>query len=310
MMAASTQVPTPTHKALKASEPEAVSPRWRLISASRRLLVLPSIGWWVAFFVTPLLVLFVYSFGQLDIITFQMSWGWTLDNYARLGDGLYMGAIVRSLALAAGATVLTFLLGFPVAYYMSRQGGRMQQMLLVAILIPFWVSFVIRTYAWISVLDDQGPLAWVLRSVGLAEGGLGLAYSDTAVLIGMTATYLPLMILPLFVALDRIDDALLHAAADLGANSRRTMWRVIVPLARPGIAAGCLLVGVPALGEYVIPSILSGGKTLMLGNVIGEQFLSVGDYPFGAALATTFMVVITGFLVIGRARSARREDIL
>lgn len=282
----------------------------RRFAATRRLLVLPSVGWWLAFFVTPLAVLFVYSFGQLDIITFQMSWGWTLDNYGRLNDGLYMGAIVRSLLLAGGATILTFALGFPVAYFMSRQRGKLQQLLIVAILVPFWVSFVIRTYAWISVLDDQGPLAAALRLVGLADDGLGLAYTDKAVLIGMTATYLPLMILPLFVALDRIDNSLLHAAADLGANSRRTMWRVILPLARPGIAAGCLLVGVPALGEYVIPSILSGGKTLMLGNVIGEQFLTVGDYPFGSALATTFMVVLTAFIVVGRARSAGREDIL
>ena len=182
--------------------------------------------------------------------------------------------------------------------------------LIVAILIPFWVSFVIRTYAWINVLDNNGLIATALRSVGLLDGDIGLAYSDKAVLIGMTATYLPLMILPLFVALDRIDDSLLQAAADLGANSRRAMFRVVIPLARPGIAAGCLLVGVPALGEYVIPSILSGGKTLMLGNVIGDQFLSVGDYPFGSALATSFMVVLTLFLVISRARSQGKEDIL
>jgi len=273
-------------------------------------MALPSLILWLLFLIVPLGILFVYSFGELDIITFKMSFGWTLDNYKRLTDALYLGAITRSLILSAAATALTLALGFPVAYYMSRKSGRIQQLLIVAILIPFWVSFVIRTYAWINVLDNNGLVATALKSVGLLDGDIGLAYSDKAVLIGMTATYLPLMILPLFVALDRIDDSLLQAAADLGANSRRAMLRVVIPLARPGIAAGCLLVGVPALGEYVIPSILSGGKTLMLGNVIGDQFLSVGDYPFGSALATSFMVVLTLFLVISRARSQGKEDIL
>jgi len=290
-------------------EPKQRDSRRRRLTA-RDTMALPSLILWLLFLMVPLGILFVYSFGQLDIITFKMSFDWTVDNYKRLTDALYLGAIVRSLILSALATVLTLTLGFPVAYYMSRKSGAMQQLLIVAILIPFWVSFVIRTYAWINVLDNNGLIATALRSVGLVDGDIGLAYSDKAVLIGMTATYLPLMILPLFVALDRIDDSLLQAAADLGANSRRAMFRVVIPLARPGIAAGCLLVGVPALGEYVIPSILSGGKTLMLGNVIGDQFLSVGDYPFGSALATSFMVVLTLFLVISRARSQGKEDIL
>jgi len=277
---------------------------------ARSLLALPSVLWWILFFVVPLGILVVYSFGQLDIITFKMSFGWTFDNYPRIKDPLYLNAIVRSLLLAGGATVGTFVLGFPVAYFISRQRGRAQQLLIVAILVPFWVSFVIRTYAWINVLDENGPLASGLRRIGLLHGSLGLAYTDKAVLIGMIATYLPLMILPLFVALERIDDSLIHAASDLGADGRRTMMRVVLPLARPGIASGCLLVGVPAMGEYVIPSILSGGKVLMLGNVIGDQFLTVGDYPFGAALATSFMLALTVFLVIARMRGQGKEDIL
>lgn len=277
---------------------------------ARSLLALPSLVWWLLFFMVPLGILVVYSFGQLDIITFKMSWGWTIDNYPRIKDPLYLNAIGRSLMLALGATVGTFILGFPVAYYISRQRGRFQQLLIISVLIPFWVSFVIRTYAWINVLDENGPLASGLRRLGLLHGSLGLAYSNKAVLIGMVATYLPLMVLPLFVALERIDDSLIHAASDLGANGRRTMWRVVFPLARPGIASGCLLVGVPAIGEYVIPSILSGGKTLMLGNVIGDQFLTVGDYPFGAALASSFMLALTLFLVIARMRGQGKENVL
>jgi spermidine/putrescine transport system permease protein len=277
---------------------------------ARALLVAPSIVLWVLLFAVPLGILVVYSFGQLDIITFKMSFGWTLSNYPKLTSSLYMGSIFRSLILSVSATAACFVLGFPVAYFISRQRGRIQQLLVVLILVPFWVSFVIRTYAWINVLSDHGPFANALRNLGILHGDVGLAYTSKAVLIGMTATYLPLMILPLFVALERIDSSLEHAAADLGANSRRTMWRVVIPLARPGIAAGCLLVFVPALGEYVIPSILGGGKTLMLGNVIADQFQNVGDYPFGAALATSFMAVLTVFLLITRMRSRGEETVL
>ncbi len=273
----------------------------------RHLLAVPALAWWALLFAAPLLLLVVYSFGQLDIITFRISFGWTLENYARLNDSLYLQTIGRSLLLALGATAGCLALGFPVAFFMSRQGPAMQRLLVLAVLLPFWASFVIRTYAWINVLDDQGPIADALRSIHLLHGDLGLVYTPLGIAIGMTATYLPLMILPLFVALERVPPALLQAAADLGASNLRTMLRVVLPLAKPGIYAGCLLVGVPATGEYVIPTILGGGKTLMLGNVIADQFQTTGDYPFGAALAASFMVVLTVFLILVRRRQNASE---
>ncbi|MBS1886158.1 MAG: ABC transporter permease [Actinobacteria bacterium] len=275
--------------------------------ASRHLLAVPALGWWALLFIAPLILLIIYSFGQLDIITFQFKLDWTLENYSRLGNSLYLSTIGRSLLLALSATVGCLVLGFPVAYFMSRQAPGFQRILILSILLPFWASFVIRTYAWIDVLGDHGPIADLLRSAGLIHGNLGLDYTPAAIAIGMTATYMPLMILPLFVALERVPDSLLQAASDLGASNARTMRRVVLPLAKPGIYAGCLLVGIPATGEYVIPAILGGGKTLMFGNVIGEQFQNTGDYPFGAALATSFMAALTVFLVFVRRRQVASE---
>jgi len=266
------------------------------------------------FFLTPpiyMLITSLKSSAEIGAVTNPwFVYAPTLENYAALNNSLYLNTILRSLVLAVSATLGCLALGFPVAFFMSRQEPRMQRLLILAILLPFWASFVIRTYAWINVLDDNGPIAGALRAVGLLHGDLGLVYTSKAIAIGMIATYLPLMILPLFVALERIDQSLLAAASDLGASSRRTFRRVLVPLAKPGIYAGCLLVGVPATGEYVIPAILGGGKTLMLGNIIGDQFLTTGNYPFGAALATSFMLVLTIFLVLVRRRQTAAEVVL
>jgi spermidine/putrescine transport system permease protein len=274
----------------------------------RTLLALPGFAWTSLFFVAPLLLLLVYSFGQINIFTFQVDWGWTLDSYRRLDNGLYIDPIVRSLVLSLGATLLCLVIGFPVALWISRLSGRAQTLALVAVMIPFWSSFVVRTYALVNLLGDGGPLADLLHRLHLASDSPGLLYTPTSIAIGIVYSYLPLMILPLFVALERIDPSLLAAAADLGAAGHRVFRRVVLPLAAPGIVAGCILVGVPATGEYTIPAILGGDKTLMVGNVIADQFLKVGDYPFGSALAMMLMAVLTVILVAARSRLQRFEE--
>src|SRR5690606_27616110 len=191
-------------------------------------------------------------------------------------DSLYTGAIVRSLAMSTGATIACLLLGFPVALAISRQPRQRQMLLLVAVMVPFWTSFVVRTYGLVEVLGDAGPIADIARSLGLIDGNLGLLFSPAGVAIGLVYSYLPLMVLPLYIALERIDRDVLDSASDLGAGEFRTLRRVIVPLAAPGIIAGCVLVGIPATGEYVVPAILGGDKTLMYGNVVDNQFLGVG----------------------------------
>ena len=197
------------------------------------------------------------------------------------------------MALSVVATTGCALIGFPIAYFVSRQSPFWQRVLLAAVMLPFWTSFLVRTYAWVDLLQNFGPLDRALRGLGLIDGHIDLLYSQYAVGIGIVYSYLPLMVLPIYVSLERIDDALLDAAADLGASGTRLFRRVVIPLGLPGLIAGMILVGVPATGEYVIPEILGGGRTLMVGNIIVNRFLEVGDYPSGSALA----MVLMGFLL-------------
>ena len=276
----------------------------RLRGLGRQLLALPSVGWTALFFVAPLVLLVVYSFAQTDLLTYEIKYDWTLSNYGNVFQGLYLDAIVRSLILSAGSTIACLIIGFPVAYTIARTKGRGQLILLFGVMVPFWTSFIVRIYGIFNLIGDSGPLARLLESLGIiGDDGLHLLFTPLGVAIGITYSYLPLMILPLYVALERIDPAMLDAANDLGAAPHRVLRRVILPLAKPGIAAGCILVGIPATGEYVIPQILGGGKTLMIGNVVADQFLSIGDYPFGAALA----IVLTAIVMIALLLLRRGE---
>jgi spermidine/putrescine transport system permease protein len=276
----------------------------------RSFLVFPTFVWTALFLLAPLAVLLVYSFGQVDIITLRVFFGWTTDNYARVGSSLYLHTLLRSVLLSLGATLLCLVIAFPVSYYISRQRRRIQYALLVLILVPFWTSFLIRTYAWVGLLQNKGPVEDVLHSLGLLHGSLDVLYTPVAVIIGIVYTYLPLMILPLYVTLERVDPQLLEAARDLGARPWRVLRRVVLPLAVPGIAAGCVIVGIPVMGEYVIPAILGGNKTLMYGNVISSQFFELGDYPFGSALAVTLTIILVTILLLTRKRVARMEHVL
>jgi spermidine/putrescine transport system permease protein len=197
-----------------------------------------------------------------------------------------------------------------VALAITQLKGRLQTMVLIGVIVPYWISFVVRNYAWLTLL---GPHGWVTRAgQGLHVVGVGadLRYTWGAIAVGMVYSYLPLMILPIFVALERIDPAVIDASADLGLTRWATLRRVQVPLAMPGIIAGALLVGIPSTGEYTIPAILGGEKTLMIGNIIANQFLSVGDFPFGAAIATALLSLMIVVLLISRRRLATLEDVL
>jgi len=266
----------------------------------RGALALPTAAYVVAFFVVPLVVIVVYSFARVSLVTFDISFDWNLDNYRQIHDPLYFDTLTRSVVLSLGATFGCLLLGFPLAYFISRQSRSWQRVLLVFVIVPFWTSFIVRTYATVNLLEQHGPLADLLRALHVISGPLDVLYTPKAVAIGIIYSYLPLMVLPIYVALERIDDELLAAAADLGASPQRVFRRVTLPLAFPGVAVGCVIVGIPAMGEYVIPEILGGGKTLMLGNVITDQFLSVGNIPFGSAIAVVLMVLMAAVLIAMR----------
>jgi len=261
------------------------------------------------FFVAPLVLLAVYSVSEFDLLTFDVRLAFTLENYREMVSGTYVGAVVRSLTMTVVMTAICVILGFPVALTIARAKGRLKALLLVAVIVPYWISFVVRTYAWLELLSPTGLVARLAAAVGVVPEGSQLGYSTFAIGVGMVAGYLPLMILPMFMALDRIDPALQEAAADMGLSRRRAFWKVTVRLAMPGCIAGVLLVGIPAMGEYTIPAILGGSKTLMIGNVEAEQFLATGNYPFGAAIATTLMVLMLAVLFASRKRLDRLGDI-
>lgn len=273
------------------------------------LLAAPMTAYVLVFFVAPLVVLAVYSVMKFDLLTFQVRSGFTLENYREMFSGTYVGAVTSSLGMTVLMTAVCVVLGFPVALTIARASGRLKALLLVAVIVPYWISFVVRTYAWLELLSPTGAVSKLAALLGIVPEGTQLGYSTFAIGVGMVAGYLPLMILPMFMALDRIDPALQEAAADMGLSKRRAFWKVTVKLAMPGSIAGVLLVGIPATGEYTIPAILGGSKTLMVGNVQAEQFLSTGNYPFGAAIASTLMAIMLVVLFASRKRLDRLGDI-
>lgn len=273
--------------------------RWRSFTAPRQLLLLPSLIWFLGFFLVPLVLVAVHSFGQISLVTFRMRFGWTLQNYRDIADPIYFRTLVRSLELSLTTTLLTLLLGFPMAYLLSRLSTRWQRVGLLAIIVPFWASFVVRTYSLVNLLENGGPVDDVARRLHLISGHLDFLYSAGSIGAGMVYSYLPLMILPIYVALERIDPEQLDAAADLGAGGASMFRRVVIPLGMPGVVAGAVIVGISATGEYVIPEILGGGKTLMLGNIVASQFLNVGNYPFGSAIAMSLLGVLVLLMFLG-----------
>ncbi|MEC4672790.1 MAG: ABC transporter permease [Nitrospirota bacterium] len=221
-----------------------------------------------------------------------VEWIFTFKNYAQLVDPLYWGIYGRSFILAFFTTVVCLVLGFPLAYVMARSSVRMQSLLILLVLIPFWTNFLVRTYAWMVILRNEGVLKTVLVALGLQDVSLEILYTNWAVLIGLVYGYLPFMVVPLYLAIERIPLSLEEAARDLNAQPWSVFWRVVVPLARPGIVAGCLLVFIPSIGAFITPHLLGGGQSMMIGTLVQHEFLVVRDWPFGSAISFVLMFVI------------------
>jgi putrescine transport system permease protein len=223
----------------------------------------------------------------------------TVDNYRFvLGDRLYLMTYLNSLKLAATSTLLCLLVGYPMAYGIARSRPATRSLLLLLVVVPFWISFLLRVYAWMGILAGHGVLNEFLLWTGLIHEPLDLLYTDTAVFIGMVYSYLPFMILPLYANLERLDVRLLEAAADLGGRPRQVFLDVTLPLSMPGVIAGCLLVFIPAMGEFVIPALLGGPDTLMIGRVVYEEFFFNRDWTVAAAVAVVLLALLVGPMVI------------
>jgi spermidine/putrescine transport system permease protein len=270
------------------------------------LTLAPAFLWWGVFLVTPLALILVNSFfrrGSFGGVVYQP----TLDNYVRAVDPLYLGVLGYSIQMAIITTAICFAIGYPAAYYIAtRPSARVRTALLILVILPFWTNFLIRTYAWIVLLNREGVVNQTLQGVGLIDGPLPLLYNDFAVVMGLVYGYLPLMILPLYAALERLNPEIREAAEDLGAKPFRILRTVTLPLILPGIVAGCVFVFVPTLGNFPVPQLLGGGRRIMIGNLINQQFLEARDWPFGATLALGLMVVLLALLVI-QARVLRRN---
>jgi putrescine transport system permease protein len=283
----------------------------------RGLIGLPFL-WLALFFLLPLVIVAGISFAEstdaippYSALIARTSAGLetqaTFDNYRELAQSC-LRAYGNSLGLAGLATLLCLLIGYPVAFAISRAPGVWRQLLLFFVMLPFWTSFLIRVYAWIAILQPSGLLNRLLLAAGVIDAPLPLLYNGFAVELGLVYSYLPFMILPLYGSLARLDESLVEAAADLGARPWRVFVQVILPLTLPGIAAGSLLVFIPAVGEFVIPDLLGGPGTVMVGKLLWQEFFDNVDWPAAAAIAVALVVVLTLPLLLAQRFVEREEE--
>ena len=270
-----------------------------------KFLMAPTLGWLTVFFVLPMLIVVAVSFASRTPYG-QVVFDWTLHNYARFLEPLYLSIFAQTLLVALVTTIFTVLLGYPLAYYIAQLPKRWQQPGLILCMIPFWINFLIRSYAWVIILRAQGVLNTLLLKAGIIDQPLQLLYNEGAVMLGMIYALLPFMILPIYVSIEQLDHRLLEAASDLGA----------LPLTMPGVAAGTILVFISSLGMFVVPDVMGGAKSALVGNLIQNQFLSARDWPFGSALsimlAILSLVLITLYyrtLQIQKGGSDHAEDV-
>ena len=270
------------------------------------ILLVPGLGWLVAFFAIPLAFIFVVSLGTRDQFGGVTLGHLSLDNYRRALEPDFIPTVVNSFKYAIATTILAILIAYPMAYFIARYGGRRKALLLVLVMLPFWTSWVIRTYAWMILLRDNGVVNGLLGVVGL--GPFQMLNTDMSVIFGMTYGFLPFTILPLYVAIDRLDPDLVHAARDLYASGRGAFIHVTLPLTMPGIVAAAILTFIPTMGDYVTPDLLGGAQTTTIAKVIQNLFLSARDWPFGSALGF-LMIVLTIAGTVAGLRFLRQEVI-
>jgi len=272
-------------------------------------LIFPANGYLFVFMILPLLLVVILSFlsrGTYGEVVFKFN----ITNYTRLFDILYVRILYYSLWVGIATTALTILIGYPLAYFIARAPARQRSLLLFLILVPFWTNFIIRIYAWIMILRAGGLLDSFLQWAHITQGSLNLLYTPTAVLIGMVYEFLPFMILPLFTSLEKIENSILEAAADLGAPPWKVFLRITLPLSVPGMVAGTILVFIPSMGMFVIPDLMGGAKTILIGNVIRNQFLTARDWPFGAAASMILMALTIIFTLYYTRKAGFGEELL
>lgn len=266
----------------------------------------PYMVWMSIFIVVPMLLILFYAvtIRGNSVISVQF----TLNNFIRFFDPVFIKVLVKSLQIALVTTLVSILIGYPVAYVIANMNERYQNLFILLITIPMWINMLVRTYAWISILSDGGLINSLLEYLGLPT--LNLMYTDFAVILGMVYNFLPFMILQIYTVLAKLDRALIHASYDLGANRFQTFRRVVLPLSIPGVIAGITLVFLPAVSTFVIPKFLGGGQYMLIGNLIENQFITVGEWNFGSAISLIMAMIIMGSMVLTRKIDKDASDVV
>lgn len=279
-------------------------------SAGLAGLLSPAALWLGIFFLIPLMLILAYSFGTSGVYG-GITLGFNPGNYLKVFDPLYLEIIIRTFIIATLNTLICLALGYPLAYFIVFKGRRWRNVLILLVMIPFWTSLLIRAYSWVVILGGNGIANRTLQFLGLTDEPLTLIFTPQAVAMGLAYSYLPFMILPLYAALEKFDVRLKEAAQDLGASRWHTFWRVTFPMSMPGVIAGSILVFIPSAGEFVVPDLLGGSRTVMTGNLIQQQFLNARDWAFGSALSIMLAVLLLGAIMyyVRRVGSDKLEEV-
>ncbi len=287
----------------------------------RRVVIALPYAWLAVFFLVPFLIVLKIAFSniQLSMPPVEPVLTWTADHVLQLrvhfsnftfvfGDRLYLAAFVNSLQVAGVSTLFALLIGYPMAYGIARAPGTWRNILFLLVVLPFFTSFLLRVYAWMGLLGRSGPINALLMYLGITHEPVQLLQTDFAVYLGMVYSYLPFMVLPLYSAIEKLDLTLLEAAADLGCRPTKAFFTITLPLTKEGIYAGCLLVFIPAVGEYVIPALLGGPDTLMIGRVVWDEFFGNRDWPVASALAIMLLLILSGFVLLLQRVQAQEAE--
>ncbi len=272
------------------------------------LLIMPGVGWLTAFMIVPCLIVFFYSFFERGVYG-GIEYNFTLDNFRRAGESIYLTIFLDSARIAGLATVIAVVIAYPAAYAISLAPRERQTRYLFLVMLPFWSNYLIRTYAWIVLLNREGIINKGLGAVGVIDEPLSILYNEFAVVTGLVYNYLPFVILAIYSSIQRLNPEIREASEDLGAPPWKTFLRVTLPLTLPGVAAGAVFVFVLSIGNFITPDLLGGGRLQMVGNLIYDQFLSARDWPFGASLSMILIAIMSALLfaqavVVNRAQQS------
>lgn len=257
----------------------------------KSLLATPYVLWILLFTIVPIFIILIYSFTERDPFG-GMTFKFTTENYRMFFEPIYLNVLWRSIKLSVYSTIACLLIGYPMAYIISKAKLKRRNLMVMLFILPLWTNFLLRTYAWMVILRDQGPINELLLRFGLIDEPIRMLYTNGAVIMGMVYNFLPFMVLPIYSVLAKMDNSLIEAAKDLGADTKGVFTKVIFPLSFPGVASGILMVFMPAISTFVISDLLGGGQTILLGNLIQNQFMMARNWQFGSAISMIMMVMI------------------